>query len=236
MAVQEFKTPQNVKEVRQFIGLTSFFRKFIKDFARIVAPLTTLTKKDEEFTWGKTQAEAFHSIKSKLTQKPILTIYDPKAEHEVHTDASKEGLGGVLLQKTENEHYKAVYYYSRKTTDAEKKYHSYELEALAVVEAIDRFRIYVLGKRFKVITDCNSLKTTMNKKDINPRIGRWWLKIQDFDFELIHRPSDKTQHVDALSRNPVEPAREIEVADLKILGIQITEEDWLTTMQYKTGS
>lgn len=169
-------------------------------------------------------------MKKKLTEKPILTLYDPSARHEIHTDASKEGVGAVLLQSQTGGHLKPVGYFSRQTTDTEARYHSYELEALAVVEAIERFKIYVMGKKFKV-TDCQSLKTAMNKRDINPRIGRWWLKIQGYDIDLEHCPNQKTQHVDALSRNPVYPPREVEVTDLKILNIRIDEQDWLVTMQ-----
>lgn len=229
-AIQQFKVPKDVKAVRQFIGLTSFFRRFIKDFALLTQPLTTLTRANVNFIWGNEQHEAFEKMKKKLTEKPILTLYDPSARHEIHTDASKEGVGAVLLQSQTGGHLKPVGYFSRQTTDTEARYHSYELEALAVVEAIERFKIYVMGKKFKV-TDCQSLKTAMNKRDINPRIGRWWLKIQGYDIDLEHCPNQKTQHVDALSRNPVYPPREVEVADLKILNIRIDEQDWLVTMQ-----
>ena len=98
-AVKKFPVPQNVRNVRQFIGLASFFRKFVQNFAQIAKPLTTLTRKNENFRWEKEQEESFQKLKDLLTRKPVLTIYEPKAETEVHTDASKIGLGEFYFKK-----------------------------------------------------------------------------------------------------------------------------------------
>ena len=101
-----------------------------------------------------------------MSQNPVLSIYDPKSETEVHTDASKEGYEAVLLQKSCIDNlFHLVYYMSRKTTLAERNYSSYELEILAVIEALKRFRVYLLGIEFKVITDCQAFQKTMDKKD-----------------------------------------------------------------------
>lgn len=229
-AICKFKRPENVHEVRQFIGLASFFRRFIADFAQINKPLTQLLKKDQIFEWGDPQEVAFCELKKLLTDRPILTLYDAKANHELHTDASKIGLSAILLQKHEDG-LKAVAYYSRQTTEAEMKYHSYELEVLAVVEGLERFRIYLLGRKFKIVTDCNSMCALKNQKVLVPRIGRWWLKIQEYDFEIEHRQAERMKHADCLSRNPNEPPREMEVADLQVLRLQIDQDDWLLTMQ-----
>lgn len=148
----------------------------------------------------------------------------------MHTDASSIGLAGMLLQAGEDKQ-RPVCYYSRRTTSAESKYHSNELEALTVVEALERFKVYLLGKKFRVVTDCSALTHTVSKRDLIPRISRWWLKIQSFDFDVIHRPGTKMQHIDALSRTPQGPAIEAEVADVQIYKINIGEDDWLLTMQ-----
>jgi hypothetical protein len=95
------------------------------------------------------------------------------------------------------------HYYSRQTTKAEQSYHSYELETLAVVESMRRFRLYLLGTHFIVETDCNTIRSTLTKRDLVPRIGRWWLT-QEFDFDVVYRPGTKMAHVGALRRNSVQ--------------------------------
>ncbi|XP_046407908.1 uncharacterized protein LOC124172512 [Ischnura elegans] len=229
-AVEDFKTPTTVHEVRRFCGLASYFRKFIEGYAAIAKPLTKLLRKDEKFVWGEDQQRAFEEIKRKLITRPILVLYDPEKNHKLDTDASKCGVAGILLQE-EGTEWKPVAYYSRQTSEAESRYHSYELEALAVVESVERFRIYLLGKHFQVFTDCNVLKATMTKKDLVPRVGRWWLKLQEFDFELQYKPGVQMQHVDALSRQPEGEPKETEVATLSVWTTRISQEDWLLTMQ-----
>lgn len=218
--VAEYKRPQNVHEIRQFIGLTSYFRKFIRGFAEIARPLTQLTKKNVEWVWGQDQEHAFQTLKQRLVERPILAIYDRAAKTEVHTDASKLGLGGILLQYQKDGSLKPIAYFSRVTSKEEQFYHSYELETLAVVESLKRFRIYITGIPVKVVTDCAALRTTLVKKDLIPRIARWWLAIQDFDLQIDYRPGERMKHVDALSRNPV--ANEV---------LLIDNSDWLLTLQ-----
>lgn len=99
---------------------------------------------------------------------------------------------------------KVVAYYSKRTTPVESKYCSYDLETLAIYNALKHFRIYLLGIHFKIFTDCNSIKSTMSKKDLSPRVARWWTFMQDFDFEIIYKKGKHIGHVDFLSRNPVE--------------------------------
>lgn len=228
-AVEHFPTPNNVHQVRQFVGLCSYFRKYVKDFAQVARPLTSLTKKDVSFEWGATQSKAFEELKRRLIERPILAIYNPKLDTELHTDASKLGLGGILLQKQENNKLKPVMFYSRQTTKEEQRYHSYELETLAIVNSLRRFRVYLLGLQFKVVTDCNALRTAMTKRDLIPRIGRWWLITQEFSFSVEYRPGTKMAHVDALSRNPVDDPQETQEID--ILQVDITNDDWVLATQ-----
>lgn len=140
-AVAEFKSPGNVHEVRQFLGLASYFRKFIKGFATIARPLTSLTKKDTEWRWGFEQFNGMKIVKELLTD-PVLAIYSPTPETQIHTDASKAGLGGVLLQHQDNDEWKAIAYASRQISATEVNYKSFELEALAVVSSIQKFKVY----------------------------------------------------------------------------------------------
>lgn len=201
-AVENFRTPNNVHELRQFLGLASYFRKFVKGFATIACPLTELTKKNVPWSWGPQQQNAMQTLKEILTSDPVLTIFNPERETQIHTDASKQGLGAMLLQKVKGD-IKVVACASRKTTAAEENYHSFELEALAVVFAIQKFKVYVTGIKFLVVTDCSALRLAWTKRDLSPRIARWWLDLQEFDFEVEHRPGTSMAHVDALSRNPV---------------------------------
>lgn len=129
-----------------------------------------------------------------------------------------------------------MFYFSRHCNDYEAKYHSYELEVLAIVETLERFRIYLVGKFFRVVTDCAAVTTTKLSKPLLPRIARWWLRLQEFDFELVHRPGQQIQHVDALSRAPNEPSSTPEVVADKVYRIEIDEDDWLATMQHQDES
>jgi hypothetical protein len=221
-AVQDFRVPTNVHEVRQFVGLASYFRKFVKNFATIARPITQLTKKDVPWTWDSAQIDAFETLKEKLVSRPVLAIYDRDLMTELHTDASKFGLGGILMQVQSTGELKPVAYFSRVTSKEEEVYHSYELETLAVVESIKRFRIYLLGIHFKVVTDCVAVRATLVKRDMIPRIARWWLTIQEYDMEIEYRPGDRMKHVDALSRNPP-------ICDVNVT--QISTDDWVLTLQ-----
>ncbi|XP_045500402.1 uncharacterized protein LOC123697879 isoform X2 [Colias croceus] len=178
-AVEHFQTPHNIKSLQSFLGLTGYFRKFIKDYSLIAKPLTDLLKK-------------------------VLKIYDPNLETELHTDASAEGYGAVLLQRslTDNKMH-PVYYMSKKTSATEKKYHSYYLEILAIVEAVKKFRVYLLGIKFKIVTDCSALTMTLQKKDLPPRVARWALLLEEYDYTIEHRPAARMKHADALSRQPI---------------------------------
>lgn len=224
-AVKHFKEPKNVHEIRQFLGLAGYFRKFIQNFAIIANPLTQLTKKNVKWVWGPPQQNAFDLLKNKLSSKPILVPFDHKLETEVHTDASSKGLGGILIQKQKNGDKQPVAYFSRVTSNAEKVYHSYELETLAVIASLKRFRVYLLGVHFKIITDCSAVRYTFNKRDLVPRIARWWLQIQDFDFEICHQPGKSMSHVDALSRNALDADIGIDVAQIANV------DDWFLTLQ-----
>ncbi|KAB0790077.1 hypothetical protein PPYR_15601 [Photinus pyralis] len=173
--IEEFPTPKSVHNIRQFLGLTGYFRHFVENYASIAIPLTTLLRKTEKFKWGVSEQTSFNKLRKALTEKPILAIFNPTAETEVHTDASAQGIAGIMLQKQSDGRLHPVAYYSRQTTHAENKYHSFELETLAVVDSLKKFRVYLLGIHFTVATDCNALKASSTEKDIIPRIARWWL-------------------------------------------------------------
>lgn len=155
------------------------------------------------FTFGADQEQAFEQLKTILTRDPILKLYKVNAETELHTDASKYGLGAILLQRDAgDDQLHPVYYASWKTSEVEEKYSSYELEVLVVIKALRKFRVYLLGVPFRVVTDCKAFVQTMSKKDACLRVAHWALRLEEFEYTVEHRSGTSMRHVDALSRNP----------------------------------
>ncbi|CAH2094786.1 unnamed protein product [Euphydryas editha] len=201
-AVVKFPEPRNIKQVHSFVGLTSYFRKYIQDYALIAKPLTDLLKKDGKFVFGEEQRKAFETLKNKLASSPVLKIFDPRLKTELHTDASSMAYSAILLQHHPHTGLHPVQYMSRKTNEAQSRYSSYELEAMAVIEGIKKFRHYLYGIPFKIVTDCKAFEMTLRKKDLTPKVARWVLFLDEYDFEVEHRSGSKMRHADALSRYP----------------------------------
>lgn len=200
-AILDFPPPTNLRELRGFLGLSNYFRRFIKDYAEKTKCLQELLKKDIAFDFNENCIKAFENLRKELASPPVLCVYNPTAITELHTDASSHGFGAILLQRQLEGHFSPVAYFSKSTNEAEKNYYSFELETLAIVKAIERFHVYLHGIKFKIVTDCNSLVMAMKKININPRIARWSLVMQNYKFELTHHSSSKMVHVDCLSRN-----------------------------------
>jgi transposase InsO family protein len=229
-SIEKFPIPKDTRAVRSFVGLASFFRRFVRGFSKIISPLTELLRKDVKFKWENAQQIAFEEIKLRLGSKPVLAVYNPNARTEVHTDACAIGLGGVLLQEQSDGKLHPVSYFSRKTTKDESKYHSFELEALAIVCALERFRVYLLGIKFVIRTDCNSLKLLANKRDLSARIGRWFVRLSEFNYTIEYHKGVSNVVADGLSRNPVGEAEEVSLVGLPVMGITINT-DWIAAMQ-----
>ena len=200
-AILDYPAPKNVKQVRSFLGIASWYRRFVPNFSQVATPLTLLIKKKSKWVWGEEQRKAFEIIKEKLISAPILTCPDFKRPFLVQTDASSTGLGAILSQEfPEGE--KAIAYASRSLAPNEKKFTTTELECLAVIWATEKFRPYLEGATFTVITDHHSLVWLHNLKDPHGRLARWALKLQNYDFTIRHRPGKSHMAADALSRVP----------------------------------
>ncbi|UYV60204.1 CYFIP1 [Cordylochernes scorpioides] len=230
-AIEEFPEPKNVHDIRRFLGLTNFFRRFVKDFARKAEPLSRLTKKGSQFEWKEEQRRTTKD----LVEYPVLAHYNPELKTEVHCDASTEGLAGMVLQMDEDCKWRLVYCVSKKTTEAEKMYHSSKLELMAIVWTLDRLRQFLVGIKFTVVTDCQALVYMNAKKTTNPQIARWYNLIQEYDFEIRHKPGEKMAHVDGMSRAPVDDPRdtmeEIVEKNLEVC-LTITLEEQILMIQH----
>lgn len=200
-AVIDFPMPKNKRKLHGFLGLVSYFRKFIKSFSGLAKPLYDLMKRNKNFELGVEQFDAFDKLKLILAAEvPVLCLYSPTAETQLHYDASSLGYGSVLLQKQDDGYFHPVMYFSKRTTDVETRYHSYKLKCLCIVYSLKRFHIYLHGIAFKIFTDCDSFRLTLSKKDIVPRIMRWALFLENYDYTIHHRSSKQMRHADALSR------------------------------------
>jgi hypothetical protein len=160
-----------------------------------------LLHKGAEWVWGAAQEEAFSTLKQRLVAKPIPALFEPELETRLYTDASRIGLAGILAQVKDGKEF-VVSYFSRHTTSAEQNYNSLELETLAIVASVKRFRQFLWGRSFTIYTDYAAVRSAFLKKDVNARVGRWVLELSEFQYQIRHKGNQQMRHADALSRNP----------------------------------
>lgn len=199
--VREWPVPCSVSEVRGFVGLCTYYRRFIKDFARIATPLHELTRKGARFHWSEQCQGAFDELKEALSQAPVLPYPDPTRPYVLDCDASAEGVGAVLSQEKEGKEW-VVAYFSKKFTPPERNYCVTRKELLAVVKSVDHFHPYLYGARFKVRTDHAALRWLKTLKNPEGQLARWIGKIEQHDYEIEHRQGRVHGNADSLSRRP----------------------------------
>ncbi|KAI3771892.1 hypothetical protein L6452_03063 [Arctium lappa] len=194
-AMTNWEPPKNPSEIRSFLGLAGYYRRFIQDFSKIASSLTILTRKNVKFVWTEKQEEAFRTLQKKLCEAPILSLPDGTEDFVVYSDASKMGLGCVLMQRG-----KVIAYASRQLKVHEVNYPTHDLELAAVVFALKLWRHYLYGTKCTLYTDHKSLKHIFDQKELNMRQRRWLELLKDYDCELLYHPGKANVVADALSR------------------------------------
>jgi hypothetical protein len=213
-SVVEWQRPTSVTEVRSFLGLAGYYRRFVQDFSVIAKPMTRLTEKGVPFNWTENCETSFQTLKDKLVNAPILVLPESGKRFTVYTDASRVGLGCVLMQNG-----KVIAYASRQLKKHERNYPTHDLELAAVVFALKSWRHYLYGESCDIFTDHKSLKYIYTQKELNLRQRRWLELIQDYDLTIQYHPGKANVVADALSRTGVPRTMMHLIADLDRMAI-----------------
>ena len=210
-AIRDWPTPTNAAQVRSFHGLAGFYRRFVKDFSTVAAPLTDVMKKHVSFKWGRAQEEAFQAIKHKLINPPLLALPNFDKPFEVECDASGVGIGAVLMQDK-----RPIAYFSEKLSGGPLNYPTYDKEMYALVRALETWQHYLLPREFVVHTDHESLKHLKAQHKLNKRHGQWMEFLEPFPYVIKYKQGKENVVADALSRRYTL----LSTLDAKLLGFE----------------
>lgn len=197
-AIVDWQTPRSVKDLRSFLGLANYYRKFIAGYSKKVAVLTDLLKKNTVWAWTEKCDGAFNLLKEVIASEPILKLPDFELSFEVHTDASDKAVGGVLVQEGH-----LMAFESRKLNDAEQRYFTHEKEMVAMVHCLQTWRVYLLGTKFVVRTDNVANTYFKIQRKLSPKQAHWQEFLAEYDFMWEHKPGKHNQVANALSRKEV---------------------------------
>ncbi|KAH8320338.1 hypothetical protein KR059_003817, partial [Drosophila kikkawai] len=227
-AIRELQPPTNVRKLRRCLGVASWYRRFVPNFAAIVEPISTLLRKGRKWSWDTEQEQAFETLKTRLTEAPVLACPDITQKFSLQTDASDHGLGAVLLQSIDGVE-RVIAYASRRLTRAEENYSVTEKECLAILWAIRKMRCYLEGYRFEVVTDHLALKWLNSIDNPTGRIARWALELQQYQFDVQYRRGKFNIVADALSRQPLDTVQQANVEPsqckwVRKMILQVTQE------------
>ncbi|GJR09010.1 reverse transcriptase domain-containing protein [Tanacetum coccineum] len=211
-SIKDWTSPKSPTEIRQFLGLAGYYRRFIEGFSKIAKPMTKLTQKKIKFEWGDKQEAAFQLLKQKLCSAPILALPEGSEDFIAYCDASKKGLGAVLMQRE-----KVISYASRQLKIHEKNYTTHDLELGAVVFALKIWRHYLYGTKCTVFTDHKSLQHILDQKELNMRQRRWLELLSDYDCDIRYHPGKANVVADALSRKEREPPLRVRALVMTII-------------------
>jgi len=200
--VLSWPEPKNVKDVRKFLGLVNYYRRFIKNFAQVARPMNVLTRKDIKWQWKEEQQKVFDELKRIFMTKPVLAALDLDKEFRVEADASNYATRGVLSMKGSDKLWRPVAFISKSLSDTERNYEIHDKEILVVVRCLEAWRYFLEGAmmKFEIWTDHKNLEYFMKAQKLNRRQARWALYLLRFNFMLKHVPGSKMEKVDSLSR------------------------------------
>jgi len=200
--ITDWKQPQNLTDVQAFIGFANFYRRFIKDFSRIISPLVELTRKDTPFEWNRLRHDAFQRLKTAFTSAPILAPFDWEKEVLLETDASDYVSAGVLSQVGDDGILRPVAFFSKKHSITECNYEIYDKELLAIIRCFEEWRPELEGTEMpvKILTDHRNLEYFTTTKLLNRRQARWSEFLSRFNFKIQYRPGKQGEKPDALTR------------------------------------
>jgi hypothetical protein len=241
-AVKDWPIPKDISDVRSFLGLAGYYRKFVKGFSKIAAPLTELLHKAIKWQWGELQQTAFNQLKEAVTTAPVLIIPDSTKQFVVVTDASGYAVGAALCQDHGNG-LQPCAYLSHKMNEAEKNYPVHQQEQLAIIHALREWRHYLMGNKFIIRTDHRSLQYLPTQDKLSPRQVRWNELLQQYDFTIEYNPGKQNEVADGLSRRTDHKVNSVTAvsyelsSDLKVKLIQDYQYDSVTkAIQERGGS
>ena len=194
-AVMSWERPKSVFEIRSFLGLTRYYKRFIEDFSWVAAPMARLTRKRVKFEWDDLCEKEFQELKRKLTSAPILIVPEQGQRYTVYCDASRDEMGCVLMQSG-----RVVAYGSRQLKNHEQNYPTHDLELAAIVLTLKIWHHYLYGEQFEGFSDHKSLRYIFTQRDLNMRQRRWMEYFEDYDFTLHYHPIKENVVADMLSR------------------------------------
>jgi RNase H-like domain found in reverse transcriptase/Reverse transcriptase (RNA-dependent DNA polymerase)/Integrase zinc binding domain/Integrase core domain/gag-polyprotein putative aspartyl protease len=200
-AIRNWPAPEDKHQLRSFLGLCTYYRRFVKGFADIAKPMHRLTEDKQPYDWTKTCQDSFDKLKELLCSAPILTYPTVGSKFIVDTDASNTGIGGVLSQIEHGEE-RVVAYFSKTLSKAERNYCVTRRELLAIVKTIEQFHKYLYGQEFLIRTDHASLKWLLQFKNLEGQLARWMVRLQEYNFQIEHRSGRTHLNADGLSRRP----------------------------------
>ena len=200
--VIEQPVPKSVKDVQKILGLANYYRRFVKDFAKIARLLHKMTRKENKWSWGEKQQKAFEKLKERFTTEPVLVTPDLDKEMRVEADVSDFATGEVLSMKCEDEKQRPVVYISKSLNEAERNYKIYDKEMLAIIWCLETWKHFLEGAKdwFEIQTDHKNLEYFMKAQKLNQRQARQSLYLSRFDFTLKHIAGKSMKRADSLSR------------------------------------
>ena len=234
--VKNYPTPKKVKDIRAFLGLCNYYRKFIKNYSLLAAPLNQLTKKDTTFQWTSKCDISFSALKTSLTTAPILALPDFNKQFILYTDASDQAISYILGQKDDSGRECVIEYGARAIRPFEKSWHTTDKEGLALVTGIQHYHTYLADREFIVYTDHEALKTILKNTNQKGRLSRWALLLQQYRMQILHKPGKHNTNADGLSRCdlPVTPHQDDPIDVLPVSTDQLQRTKLQYTFTYAT--